>query len=120
MHMYASYTLLTCPQHGLFALHRASSSGQTEVVRILLNHGADVQAVDKVCVPESKLNIACSFLPSTYIRGGRAGVADVMTTGPIFFAKLPTFLTVMPAKCKISCKHAVLTGPAGRHIALAV
>lgn len=96
MHMYASYTLLTCPQHGLFALHRASSNGQTEVVRMLLDHGADVLAVDKVYVQGSQLNTACYFL--THIRGSRTGLADPVTTGPIFFAKLPI------SPCQNACR----------------
>ena len=35
------------PQNGT-ALHRASWKGQTAVVKVLLDHGADVHAVDKV------------------------------------------------------------------------
>ena len=41
-------------QWGRTALHVASGAGQTEVVTLLLDHGADVHAVDKsvggVCV----------------------------------------------------------------------
>ena len=36
------------PQGGETALHRASHVGQTAVVRVLLNIGADVHAVDHV------------------------------------------------------------------------
>ena len=36
------------PQEGKTALHVASCAGQTAVVRVLLDHGADVHAVTKV------------------------------------------------------------------------
>ena len=35
-------------QWGRTALHEASQAGQTAVVTLLLDHGADVHAVDKV------------------------------------------------------------------------
>ena len=34
-------------QHGVTALHKASGAGQTTFVTLLLDHGADVQSVDK-------------------------------------------------------------------------
>ena len=36
------------PQHGRIALHRTSHSGQTALVRSLLDHGVDVHEVDEV------------------------------------------------------------------------
>ena len=54
--MYAVYTQLSVweqtlfpsyPQRGETALHWASCAGQTVVVKVLLDHGADVHAVDK-------------------------------------------------------------------------
>ena len=41
-------TPLTYPQYGQSALHVASHRGHTRVVRVLLNHGADVHAADEV------------------------------------------------------------------------
>ena len=37
-------------QHGYTALHIASSEGHTAVVTLLLDHGADVRAVDRLGV----------------------------------------------------------------------
>lgn len=39
---------LSYPQFGDTALHWASSNGQSAVVTLLLNHGADLRVVDKV------------------------------------------------------------------------
>lgn len=54
-HMYLAITIIIIPKHvllypqsGSSALHLASHKGHTRVVRVLLDHGANVHAVTKV------------------------------------------------------------------------
>jgi ankyrin repeat protein len=47
------------------ALHLATMAGHAEVVRVLCEHGADVNAQDEVCVPS--LSLSHSILPSLFL-----------------------------------------------------
>ena len=54
------------PQNGRSALMLAISKGHTEIVALLIERGADVQAKDKVRV-DSLLKLLCSLLCFVFV-----------------------------------------------------
>ena len=89
MHISEQLMRIFSIQWGETALHKASGAGQTAVITLLLDHGADVHAVDEVHVDDCStvlmyliftLSSWLSSFPTLYIWELRSRVPSLLST----------------------------------------